>query len=80
MLVQGFQEKSRLKIMCDLRRFIMVDTLEAVTVVFFFSKKNMESRRVMKPKFTTDFHEAVVWEGADALTLRAEEGNVAHLH
>ena len=31
----------------------------------------MESRKVMKPKFTTDFPDAVVREGADELTLRA---------
>ena len=37
------------------------------------SEKNMESRKVVKPKFTTDSPEAVVWEGADELTLRAGE-------
>ena len=31
----------------------------------------MESRKVMKPKFTTNFPEDVVREGADDLTLRA---------
>ena len=32
-------------------------------------EKNVESRPVVKPKFTTDFPEAVVGEGADELTL-----------
>ena len=45
----------------------MVDTHESVKVGD--SEKNMESRKVMKPKFTTDFPE----EGADELTLRCEE-------
>ena len=35
--------------------------------------KNMESRPVVLPKFTTDFPEVVVRQGADDLTLRAEE-------
>ena len=33
----------------------------------------MESKKVVKPKFTTDFPEAVAREGADELTLRAHE-------
>ena len=36
-------------------------------------EKNMESRLVVKPMFTTDFAGAVVREGADVLTLRAEK-------
>ena len=35
--------------------------------------KNMESRRVVKPMFTTDFPETVVREGACELTLRADD-------
>ena len=37
--------------------------------------KNMESKKVVKPKLTTDFREAVTREGADelTLTLRDEE-------
>ena len=39
------------------------------------------SRNVVKPKFTTDFLEAVVREGTDELTLRADEGRYdGHLH
>ena len=50
MVVQGLQERSRQKIMDGLRRFIMVD--------------NMESRKVVKPKITTDSPEAVVRGGS----------------
>ena len=49
----------------------MVDNHEAVKVGD--SEKNMESSPVVKPKFTTDFLEAVVREGADGLMLRREE-------
>ena len=68
MVVQGLQEKSRLKIMDALRRFIMVDNHEARVCD---SEKNMVSRKVVKPMFTTDFP-AVVGR-TDELTLRAEE-------
>ena len=57
--------------MDGLRRFIMVDNYEAVKS---WSLGNMESRPVVKPNFTTDVPQAVVREGADELTLRAEEG------
>ena len=63
MVVQGFQEKSRLKIWTGSEGSIIGDFA-----------KSMESRKVVNPKFTTDFPEAVVREGADELTLRAEEG------
>ena len=36
-------------------------------------EKYVESRSVVKPKFTTEFLEAVVREAAEELTLRAEE-------
>ena len=57
--------------MDGLRSFIMVDNHEEVKVGDL--EKNMESRPVVRPKFTTDFLEAMVREGADELTLRAEE-------
>ena len=57
--------------MDGLRKCIAVDNHEAVKVVDV--EKNMESKEVVKPKFTTDFPEAVVREGADGLTLRADE-------
>ena len=56
--------------MDGLRRFAMVDTL-AVKVGDL--EKNMESRPVVKPKFT-DFPEVVVREGADELTRRRQGG------
>ena len=42
----------------DFRRFIMVDNHEAVKVGEL--EQNMESMPVVKPKFTTDFPEAVI--------------------
>ena len=72
----SFQEKSRLKIMVGLRRFIMVDNHVAVKVGDL--EKNMKSRTVVKPKFTTDFPEAVVREGAAQLRLRAEQEGILH--
>ena len=70
MVVQGLQERSRPRLMDGLRKFIMVENHEAVKVGE--PDKNMESRKVVKPKFTTDFLEAVVREGSDELTLRAD--------
>ena len=55
-LVVGFQERSTLKVMGELRRFITVDNHEAVKVVDL--ERNMAARPVVKPKFTTDFPEA----------------------
>ena len=43
MVVQGLQERSRLKIMYGLRRFIMVDNHESDRVGDF--ERNMESRK-----------------------------------
>ena len=54
----------------------MVDNHVAVKVGD--SEKNMKPRTVVKPKFTTDFPEAVVREGADELTLRTEEEGILH--
>ena len=38
--------------------------------------KNMTSKKVVKPKFTTDVREVVTREGADELSLRDEEEGV----
>ena len=38
----------------------------------------LESRPLVKPKFTTDFPEAAVQEGADEVTLRREEEGLLH--
>ena len=70
MVVWSFQEKRRLQIMAALGRFI-IDKREAVKVGDL--DKNVESRPVVKPNFTTDFPEAVVREGAGGLTVRREE-------
>ena len=81
MVVQGFLEKSRLKTRDELRRFITVDNHEAVKVGDL--ERSMESRPVVKLKFTTAFTEAVVREGSDELTLRREEEGVlrtSHRH
>ena len=52
------------EIMDGLRRFV-VDSGEAVKVGDL--EKNMGSRKVVTPKFTTDFLEAAVREGAGEL-------------
>ena len=76
MVVHGFPEKSRLQIMDGLRRFVMVDNREAVKVCEL--DKKVKSSKVVEPKFTADFAEAVVGEGADELTLRADEEGALH--
>ena len=57
--------------MDGLRRFIMVDDHEPVRVGD--CETNMESRKVVKPKITTDCLEAVVRGGAEELTVSADE-------
>ena len=52
-VVQGLEERSRLKMMDGLTRFMMVDNFETVKVGDL--EKNMASKKVVKPKFTTDF-------------------------
>ena len=63
-IVIGLLEKSRLRIMDGLRKFVskIVDL-----------EKHTQSKKVVKPKIATDFPKAVVREGADELTLRAHE-------
>ena len=61
--VQGLLEKRRLQLTDGLRSFIIVDNNEAVKLGD--TDKEMVSRPVVKPKFTTEFPEAVVPEGAD---------------
>ena len=48
----------------ELRRFITVGNQEAVNISDL--EMNMESRPVVKPKFTADFPEAVVSERAES--------------
>ena len=75
MVVQGFSRGKSAQ-HNGLRKFIMFDNHEAVRVGGLH--KNMESRKVVNPKFTTDLSEAVVREGADELTLRADGGGALH--
>ena len=77
-MVQGLQERSRLKRMDGLRRFIMVDNDETVKVDEL--DENMESKKVVKTKFTIDFRNPVVREGADELTAKRRRMHVAHPH
>ena len=70
-LVTGLQQRSRLKVIAELRKFITMDSRQAVKTGDL--EKTQESLPVVKPQFTADFPEAVVREGADELTLRAEE-------
>ena len=56
----------------------MVDNHEAVEVGDI--EKKLVSEPVVKPKFTTQFLEAVVREGADEVTLREEEGILHRYH
>ena len=56
--------------MDGLRKFIAVDN-SAAGKIRDLEKK--QSKKVVKPKFTTDFPGAVVQKGADELTLRAHE-------
>ena len=67
--------REKLTIMHGLRRFIMVDNHEAVKVGDL--GKNMESS-VAKPKFTTEFPEALVREAAEELTSRAQKNGSHH--
>ena len=61
MVVQGLQGKFGSEKMDGLRKCIAVDNHEAVKVGDV--EKNMESKEVVKPKFTTDFPETVVRSG-----------------
>ena len=71
MVVQGFSEKSRLKIMDELGRFITVDKHEAVQVGDL--ERNVESRPAVEAEVHGRFSCSVVREGAEELTLRREK-------
>ena len=61
--VESLQEPSRMKMTEELRRSVMVDNHEAVSL------------SAVEPNFSADFPEAAVREGADELTLRrGQEG------
>ena len=57
-LVRGFQERSRLKMMEELRKFITTENQEAVKIGDL--EKTQGSRPVLKHKFSTEFPETVV--------------------
>ena len=57
--------------MDGLRKFIEVDNPQAAKVGGV--RQGIKSSQVVKPKFSADFPEGIMREGADELTLRAEE-------
>ena len=72
LLVEGLQERSRIKMMDELRRFTTVNDHQLVKTGTL--EKTLASLSVVEPQFTVDFPAAVVREGADEVTLRREEG------
>ena len=65
--------RSRLKITCELTRFIEVENHEAVKIGDL--EKNSEAIKVVKPKYSKEiFQNAAIREGVDELTLREGEG------
>ena len=70
-IVTGLREKSRKGNMDGLRNFIEVDNHSAVGVGGL--RRGTKSIQVKKSQFSVAFPEAVIREGADELTLRAEE-------
>ena len=66
-IATGLHERSRRGIMDGLRRFIQADNHGAVDVGHL--RQGTRSLEVQKPKFS----EAAIREGADELTLRADE-------
>ena len=70
-IVTGLRERSRRGKMEGLRRFIQADNHSAVDVGHL--RQGTRSLLVKKPKFGEAFSEATIREGADELTLRADE-------
>ena len=73
-IVTGLLEKDRKGVVDGLRKFIAVDTHEVVRVGGL--RQGINSFKVVEPKFTADFSDAIIREGAGELTLRAEEEGV----
>ena len=71
-IVTGLQERSRKGIMDGLRSFFVMDNHSALDVGHL--RKGLRPFQAQKPKFSGDSPEASR-EGADDLTLRAEEVN-----
>ena len=77
MVVQGLQESSRLRMM-NSESSSWQTTMERSKLVSV--KKNLELRKVLKPRFTTDFPGAVIRQGAGELTSCAHaEGALCSL-
>ena len=70
-IVTGLHERSRRGIMDGLRRFSEANNHSAVDVGHL--RRGTKSIPVKKTKFSKAFPEATIREGADELTLRAEE-------
>ena len=70
-IITGPHERRRRGIMDWLRRFIEADNHSAVDVGGF--RCGTKSVRVKQPQFSETFPEAAIREGADELTLRADE-------
>ena len=72
-IVTGLHEKSRKGIIDGLTSLIKVDNHSAGAVDVGGLRRGTKSIQVKKPKFSEAFPEADVRDGADELTLRAEE-------
>ena len=70
-IVTGLHERSRRDIMDGLRRFVQADNHSSVGVGDLH--QGTSSLQVRKPQFSEAFPEATIREGADELTLRADE-------
>ena len=68
-LVEGLQERSRLKMMGDLRKSSRLDNHEAETSGDL--ERTMVSLPAVEPKFSKDCPDAAVREGAEELTPRS---------
>ena len=70
-IVTGVREKSRTGIVKALKNFIEEDNHNGVDVGCL--RRGTRSIRLTKPQFSDAYPEAVIREGADELTLRAED-------
>ena len=73
MMEQDIREKSRLTIMYRLLRFIMLDNCEAMKVVNPKKEYGADVSDEVEVLHRLFGFEAVIRQGADTLTLRAEE-------
>ena len=71
-MVEGVQDRSGLKMIEELRKFIKMDKHAPIRIGDV--EKEKESRKVARPKVTEDVGEAQIREGTDKLTSRTGEG------